>query len=469
MDLRNKSWPAIIFIFFLTLFFILSFYFFKYPLGSHYLFIFYSALSLWAIIFLDLSSAKFFIFFSFLLGLSSLLFQWTGYTFVQGLRGKVFLTAELLIFWIVWWMITNFRQREEKEKIKQEKILQELEKNTEETDKELNNYVFQLKNLETKINRFQILSLATRELGSSLDSAKIQNKFKNLLATCFPESVGKVSLEPFEIMRDPFSKWIGERYLPLLITNLKEDLRFPETVSAGGINSFLAAPLMVENKILGIAKIEGREPYLYDNDDLRLLDLLTMFASLALENAHLFSKVQELSITDTLTGLYTHRFFQERLNEEILRAGRYHLDLGLLLIDIDHFKKFNDTYGHQVGDEILKMVAQFVKQRIRSSDFIARYGGEEFAVLLLQNSYQTSYLVAERMCQAIAENSFFVSQPGLPGQGMNTASKELKITVSIGVSAFPEETTTFSQLIRLADQRLYQAKTAGRNRAGGKI
>ncbi|HCJ67645.1 MAG TPA: hypothetical protein DHV62_10125, partial [Elusimicrobia bacterium] len=199
-------------------------------------------------------------------------------------------------------------------------------------------------------------------------------------------------------------------------------------------------------------------------------DMLTMVGSLSLENAHLFSKVQGLSVTDTLTGLYTHRFFQERLNEEILRAGRYHLDLGLLLIDVDHFKKCNDTYGHQVGDEILKMVAEFIKQKVRTSDLLARYGGEEFAVLLLQSGYQTSYLVAERMRQAIAENLFFISGQGIniPGQGVSTLGQTLKVTVSIGVSAFPEEATTTSQLIRIADQRLYQAKSAGRNRVGGK-
>lgn len=452
-----KSWQVIIFISFLTLFFINSFFFFKYPLESHFFFLFYLALSFWGIFFLDFSSAKFFIFLSFLLGLSSLLFQWTGYPFAEWLKRKVFLLGELLFFLILWQQVRKFRTGEEKEKIEQGKTVKKLHRDLEEVTKEIESYTYQLNHLETKINRFQVLSLATRELGSSLNSNEIQGKLKNLLVNCFPETLGKVSLEPFEMSRDPFSKWIGERNLPLLVTNLKEDLRFPETVSSSPISSLLAAPLVVENKIAGIAKIEGEKPYLYDSDDLRLLDMLTMIGSLALENAHLFSRVQELSITDTLTGLYTHRFFQERLNEEILRAGRYHLDLGFLLLDVDHFKKINDTYGHQVGDEVLKTVAKFIRQKVRTSDLLARYGGEEFAILLLQSGYQTSLLIAERMRQAIAENPFTI-----PGDKM------ISITVSIGVSAFPEEATTTSQLIRLADQRLYQAKSAGRNRVGGK-
>ncbi|HCJ67646.1 MAG TPA: hypothetical protein DHV62_10130, partial [Elusimicrobia bacterium] len=100
-----------------------------------------------------------------------------------------------------------------------------------------------------------------------LRANEIQKKLKDLLVTCFPETVGVVSLEPFEISRDPFSKWIGERYVPLLITDLKEDLRFPETTSSSKIGSLLAAPLVVENKIVGLARIEGRESHLYDNDD----------------------------------------------------------------------------------------------------------------------------------------------------------------------------------------------------------
>jgi len=463
MNSEKRNSSIIIFISLLILFFLPSFYFFKYPLESHYFFLFCLILSSWAIVLLDLSSAKFFIFLSFLLGLSGLLFNWVGYTFEGLIKSKVFLAGELLFFLVFWQMVKKFRYREEKEKIDEEKILKDLCINSEEITKELENYYLQLNNLEAKINRFQVLSLATRELGSLLESEEIQKKLKNLLVACFPGSASVVSLEPFKMSVDPFSKWVGERFLPLLVTDLKEDLRFPETVSSLRISSLLAAPLVVENKILGIARIEGSKPYLYDNDDLRLLDILTMLASLALENAHLFSKVQELSITDTLTGLHTHRFFQERLNEEILRAGRYHLELGLLLIDLDHFKKYNDTYGHGVGDEILKKVSQFIKERVRSSDLIARYGGEEFAVLLLQSGYQTSYLVAERMREAIAENSFFITQPE-----KNISAQMFKITVSIGVSTFPEEATTASQLIRLTDQRLYQAKAAGRDRVGGK-
>lgn len=453
MNSKEKISQLVIFLLMLFIFFILSFFFFQYPAENPFLFLFYISLGLWAVIFLDFTSAKFFVFLSFLLGLSGF-FQ--GYE--RGLGGRIILFFELLAFWIIWQLIRRYKHHEEKEKLEGENALKKLDGESAQLGKEIQSYSLQLQNLEAKINRFQVLSIAARDLGSTLEPNEIQNRLSQLLGACFPQSLGvAISLEPFEESRDPFSQWIGRRFMPLLITDLEKDLRFPESATSSGVRSLLAAPLVVEKEIVGIARIEGKEPYLFESDDLRLLDYLTLVGSLSLWNAHLFSKVQELSITDTLTGLYTHRFFQERLEEEILRAGRYHADLGILLIDVDHFKKFNDTYGHPAGDEILKAIAGFIKQSVRVTDLLARYGGEEFAVLLLQSGYQTSYNVAQRIRQSIADASF------------SLGSQIVHLSVSIGLAAFPEEATIASQLIRIADQRLYQAKAAGRNCVGGKV
>lgn len=451
MQLRKKTFQPLFFLFALTIFFILFYYFLKYPNLSPALFLFYLSLSLWAIIFLDYPAAKLFIFLSILLGIGRLIF-----VFAEGINKKIFLALELFLFWIAWQLIKKSQIREEKEKIERENRLKELDTNLTRVNQELAIYEKQLSSLATKINRFQILSLAAKELGSVLQADEVQKRLLSLLKTSFPENASKVCLEPYEETGDPFSLWIGQRLSPLLVDDLEKDLRFPEISSYRGVRSILAGPLVVEKKIVGIARIEGKQPYIFDNDDLRLLDILVLIASLSLGNAHLFSQIQELSITDTLTGLFTHKFFQERLNEEILRAGRYRSSLGLLMIDIDYFKRFNDTYGHQVGDEILKTLAKLIRKNLRLTDIVARYGGEEFVVLLLESGYQTNYEVAERIRRIIAEIPFSISLP------------PLKIAVSIGVASFPEEATTASQLLRLSDQRLYQAKSAGRNCVRGK-
>ncbi len=451
MHSEKKTSQPLFFLFILTIFFILFYYFLKYPNLSPVLFLFYLSLSLWAIIFLDYPTAKLFIFLSILLGLGRLIS-----VFAEGINKKIFLALELFLFWITWQLIKKSQIHEEKEELERGNRLKELDANLTRVNQELVVYQKQLDSLVTKINRFQILSLAAKELGLVLQANEVQRRLLSLLKASFPENTTKVCLQPYEETGDPFSLWIGQRFSPLLVDDLEKDLRFPEISSYRGVRSILAGPLVVEKKIVGIARIEDKQPYIFDNDDLRLLDILVLIASLSLENAHLFSQVQELSITDTLTGLFTHKFFQERLNEEILRAGRYRSSLGLLMIDIDYFKRFNDTHGHQVGDEILKILAKLIKKNLRLTDIVARYGGEEFVVLLLESGYQTSYEVAERVRRIIAETPFSISL------------SPLKITVSIGVASFPEEATTTSQLLRLSDQRLYQAKSAGRNCVRGK-
>jgi diguanylate cyclase (GGDEF)-like protein len=173
-------------------------------------------------------------------------------------------------------------------------------------------------------------------------------------------------------------------------------------------------------------------------------------------------RLQEFALTDELTGLYNHRYFLSRLSEEVARSSRVMAPLSLLFGDIDHFKRVNDTHGHQNGDVVLQYVAQSLRDsvegssallRLRKSDVVARYGGEEFAILLPGARAHGAEVVAERMRSAIASSSIVLPK-----------GAEVRLTMSIGVASLPESASDGNDLVRAADHALYQAKDAGRNR-----
>ncbi|HBI23857.1 MAG TPA: hypothetical protein DDX84_06605 [Nitrospiraceae bacterium] len=181
--------------------------------------------------------------------------------------------------------------------------------------------------------------------------------------------------------------------------------------------------------------------------------------------AHAFNKmaasIQEshnelvrLSSVDGLTGLYNHREFQKRLEAEINRASRHGSTLSLLLIDIDYFKKVNDTYGHQSGDEVLHILGDFILKKIRISDFAARYGGEEFSIILPETTSSNAFIFSERLRKEI--NLLATTVLG---------KETINITVSIGIATFPEDSSKREWLIKAADQALYFAKQKGRNKS----
>jgi len=162
--------------------------------------------------------------------------------------------------------------------------------------------------------------------------------------------------------------------------------------------------------------------------------------------------LERLSITDGLTQVHNHRYFQDRLREEFRRAQRYDDPLSLILIDLDHFKHFNDQHGHQVGDIVLRDVAAQLQRSVRETDLLARYGGEEFAVLLPRTPLAGALTVAERVWREMAT--------------LRTGpERTLRVTASVGVSSFPHHAVgSADQLVRSADESLYRAKHEGRNR-----
>lgn len=164
-------------------------------------------------------------------------------------------------------------------------------------------------------------------------------------------------------------------------------------------------------------------------------------------------ELRQLAITDGLTGLYNYRYFKEHLSQELNRARRHKLNVSLVMMDIDHFKHYNDTNGHPAGDAVLKKIAKLLKDNIRNIDLAARYGGEEFTLVLLETNKASAKIVAEKIRRLVEEQTFEFEDSQPNG----------RITISTGVATFPEDGTDFDALVNTADQRLYRVKQSGRN------
>ena len=171
------------------------------------------------------------------------------------------------------------------------------------------------------------------------------------------------------------------------------------------------------------------------------------------ELAEANARLAQLAVTDGLTGLYNHRHFHERLTLEVERSQRSGLPLSLLMLDVDNFKHFNDTFGHPSGDEVLRQLARVLADTRRANDVVARYGGEEFAVILVDTAKFTAAKVAERVRERVYDNDFSEAAP-----------RAGRLSVSIGVATFPDDGADVEALVRSADTALYAAKRAGRNR-----
>jgi diguanylate cyclase (GGDEF)-like protein len=254
---------------------------------------------------------------------------------------------------------------------------------------------------------------------------------------------------------DAFDRWILRNRKSLIIEDVTKDFRFPADYIEEAkpvFRSLIARPLMSENKVIGILRMDSPREFEYTHDDLRLLDIISDLGALAVQNAFLYSRTQELAIRDGLTGLVVRRYFMERFHHEIKRADRKREELSLLILDIDHFKEYNDKYGHTVGDLILKHMAKTISCMVDEADVVGRYGGEEFVVLLCGKSGKQAAAEAEKIRKAVKEKPFTLRR------------QEMQITVSIGTATYPGDAVSEEELIRIADSRLYKAKAEGRDR-----
>ncbi|MFA6601209.1 MAG: GGDEF domain-containing protein [Candidatus Omnitrophota bacterium] len=216
-------------------------------------------------------------------------------------------------------------------------------------------------------------------------------------------------------------------------------------------------PLVVDGRLAACLGVEGAAA-----EDLAKFEVLSAYLALQVKKVQLYETVRELSIRDSLTGIFVRRHFVERFEEELRRCIRFKLPLAVLMLDIDHFKRYNDDHGHMAGDSTLKQVASILRQSLRKVDLVARYGGEEFVMVIPETRREGAFEVAERIRSGVARHNFKVFH------------EETRVTVSVGIALYPADVEASEQavehaglaaeLIHCADQALYRAKEEGRNR-----
>ncbi len=232
-----------------------------------------------------------------------------------------------------------------------------------------------------------------------------------------------------------------------------EAVVFDDATRLRGLASLKVFPLKTGETVLGTLVLGSRREGAFDRDTARQLEVIAIQAADALLRARLFEQTERLATTDGLTGLANHRTFQARFDEHLAQAQRYGKKLSVILCDIDHFKSVNDTYGHPVGDQVLKGVARVVSKEARATDLVARYGGEEFAIVMPETDAPGAMVIAERIRERVCALVF------------KTELGPLSVTLSLGIATCPDDGNRKSQLIELADGCLYHAKRHGRNRS----
>jgi diguanylate cyclase (GGDEF)-like protein len=272
-----------------------------------------------------------------------------------------------------------------------------------------------------------------------------------------------VSDLPIELAKYPeIIKALDEGQKVIVSDVAKDALTQPHLsdLSQAGISSILVIPIVLYDNSVGSLLLRGsRSDGPFSSREISFCEIVAEAAANALEKAHLFESIQKaneglefLAVTDGLTGLYNHRYFRDRLADEFERATRYKLPLSCLILDVDNFKRINDTFGHLRGDSILKEIAGRVVRTVRKADIVARYGGEEIVVIMPQTNADGAMAQAERIRRTIAEVAF------------GEAGNAIHVTASVGVGVLRQESMRDCEaLIREADSALYQAKAAGKN------
>ena len=244
--------------------------------------------------------------------------------------------------------------------------------------------------------------------------------------------------------------WVAAKGEAARIDDVAGDARFVHKPNQHiRIGALLCVPLKVRDMVVGVITITRATASSFSTEDQEILSFLANAVVLDVENARLY----RLSVTDPLTKACNRQYLRERLPDEVDRSRRFNHPLTVLLFDVDHFKQVNDTFGHEVGDEVLKKVAECTRENLRHFDTLARYGGEEFVVVLPNTDVDEGFLAAERLRKAIAEIAVAT------GKGV------AKVTASFGVATLTPEIREEAELLRRADDALYRAKRAGRNRS----
>ena len=329
---------------------------------------------------------------------------------------------------------------------------------------------------QNQIRRLEMMNIFSQQINSSLETGQVLSILNAALQKAINADSYYVGLvdkdtirldlfyddgEYFNDVKIPLtgtlSGWVIENQKPLFLPDLREDVQLEGTqrMTVGKNKSSLSwmGVPMKTAQVTGLSAVASYKPNAFSQSDMELLSNLAQHAALALDNTVHHKKVEEQSRLDSLTGTYNHGYFLQALKEHIDQASFNKQVISLVMLDIDFFKQYNDSYGHQIGDAILIKLCETIQQYIKKTDFVGRWGGEEFAIALPGARGDEAYQVAERVQNSM--QSMVLVDP-----------KQVKIpapTVSQGISVFPDEAYDINHFIYLADQRLYKAKERGRN------
>jgi len=334
--------------------------------------------------------------------------------------------------------------------------------------REMKKHIYDLHNLfEVSINITSILDyeqLINSFLLSLIGQMKTKgaivffpsNENWQILRPMFSKGISKKKISKLELSyNDSIIQYFEQRAVPVNLRNFRhENLQsdFWRTFLDAGLP--LLAPIVEKRKVVGVIAVGNKmDDVPFTQSEIEIFSLMTNIASVAISNAKLYHQMEQISVTDELTGLYNYRFFKNQLIHEISRARRFQHALSLVIFDVDFFKNYNDALGHPAGDEALREIGRLFKNTARQSDIVSRYGGEEFCAILPEVDVKGAWYFSERLRKAIEYHTFFKEEVQPLG----------KLTISIGAASFPIDAMEMEQLLQYADQALYHAKHGGRN------
>ena len=372
--------------------------------------------------------------------------------------GRIFL-APVLLFFLCGIALVSKEYHDSIEALKNESGLRlknygDEKKNLEEDIGREDGRLFELRNKETMM---AALYEITKKMSQNLTFNEIFDVlsiflrehfiFKKSELIILKEADGCINIgKVYKLYKEDFGKQedAATDYSGILALFAKEKREVCVNKEGGG--TFCAIPLLSENKFVGILTVDDLPRADFD----RFVIVATQFA-LEMKKVLLYETVEALAITDSLTGLYTRRYFFERLDEELNRSKKHGFKFAFLMIDIDDFKICNDTHGHLVGDVVLREVSRIIKESVREIDLAARYGGEEFSLVLPETDKKDALSAAERIRKNIEDHIF------------KAYDEKLKVTVSAGLAAYPEDAHDMEDIIEKSDKALYVAKSSGKN------
>lgn len=368
------------------------------------------------------------------------------------------LTMRLLFFWVDYLVVLYASEYIRKSEHRLLKLLNTLNMRTSE--------------LEKSQVHLEMIYENTRILASILDTDSLVNEVMRLMGNLmhyeafaivfkdkqdnyyyrarFTGTQRNYHLQAIDMRRMALVKKVAEMKESIIVNDISSrDDYLPLNKNS---KSIMLSPMAAHGRTNGFLIAESTDSNRFKDKDQQMLTAISHSAALALENAELHKRTEELTVIDGLTETYNYRYFMQKLQEEKRRALRYNLPLSLIMVDIDYFKKLNDTYGHETGNMVLHQLSGVIKQCIRDVDIFSRYGGEEFAIILPQTPQQEAHVIGERIRDRVEQTIF-----------NGTDNHKIRITVSVGLSSFPENGRSQEELVSVADKALYKAKGDGRN------